>query len=166
MTESANSQGSTTLGDKTQGAPHCTVATVIERQQRYLLVLEERNGQLLYNQPAGHLEPGESLIEAAARETLEETAWRVQIKYYLGVSLYRAPANGVTYVRHSFSGRAMGFDPERQLDNGIIDAVWLSLEEITKISDQLASPLVLRDILRVRQQKLYPLDMAEYYLAP
>ncbi|MBB6521607.1 NUDIX hydrolase [Pseudoteredinibacter isoporae] len=146
--------------------PHCTVATVVERQQRYLLVLEERNGRLLYNQPAGHLEAGESLIEAAARETLEETAWNVQIRAYLGVSLYRAPANGVTYVRHSFSGRAMGFEPERALDSGIVEAVWLDITEIEALRDHLASPLVYQDILRYRQDKLYPLEMADTYIAP
>ncbi len=149
-----------------QHAPHCTVATVVERQQRYLLVLEERNGRLLYNQPAGHLEAGESLIEAATRETLEETAWTVQIRAYLGVSLYRAPANGVTYVRHSFSGRAMGFDPDRTLDKGIVDAVWLDLAEIEALRDRLASPLVYQDILRYRQDKLFPLEMAATYIAP
>ncbi|GAA6152677.1 NUDIX hydrolase [Pseudoteredinibacter isoporae] len=147
-------------------APHCTVATVVERQQRYLLVLEERNGQLVYNQPAGHLELGESLVDAAVRETLEETAWHVQIRAYLGVSLYRAPANGITYVRHSFSGRAMGFEPDRVLDSGIVDAVWLDFMEIEALRDRLASPLVYQDILRYRQDKLYPIEMADTYIAP
>ncbi len=152
--------------DMSANAPHCTVATVVERQQRYLLVLEERNGCLLYNQPAGHLEAGESLIEAAQRETLEETAWNVQIKSYLGVSLYRAPSNGITYVRHSFAARAMGFNPELSLDQGIVEAVWLSIDEIDRIKDQLASPLVYRDILQFRANKLYPLEMAHTYIAP
>lgn len=141
--------------------PHCTVATVVERQNKYLLVFEERNGKMTYNQPAGHLEPGESLLEAAVRETLEETAWEVQLKAYMGVSTYTAPANGITYVRHSFAAKPLSLDPYRTLDKGIVEARWMDLTEIDEIRDQLASPLVYQDIARHRQAKLFPLELVQ-----
>lgn len=146
--------------------PHPTVATIIERDDKFLLVYEWRNGHLLYNQPAGHLEPGEGLIEAACRETLEETRWQVQISAYLGVSVYLAPANGVSYVRHSFIGSPLREHPELPLDKGIEAAHWLSYEEIVALGDQLASPLVLQDIEAYRAGHRYPLDMVRCNLTP
>src|SRR5690554_476316 len=92
---------------------HVTVATVIEDNGRFLLVEEQQRGRLVLNQPAGHLEPGETLIEAAVRETLEETGWTVEVLGLVGVGLYTAPSNGVTYYRTTFFGRPLSHDPQR-----------------------------------------------------
>ena len=97
---------------------HVTVATVIENSGRFLLVEELKGGRLVLNQPAGHLEPGESLIQAALRETLEETGWTVDIQGIVGVGLYTAPSNGVTYYRTTFFGTPLSHDPLLRLDDG------------------------------------------------
>ena len=90
-------------------APHVTVATVIENAGRFLLVEEWSSGQLVYNQPAGHLDPGETLLEAAVRETFEETGWQVELTGIVGSCLYKAPLNGETYYRTTFAARALGY---------------------------------------------------------
>jgi 8-oxo-dGTP pyrophosphatase MutT (NUDIX family) len=142
-------------------APHVTVATVIERDGRYLLV-EERDktsGRLVFNQPAGHLEPGESLAAAALRETLEETGWEIALQGLLGMALYRAQSNGVTYFRTTFLG-----EPLRRLDDAVLDddihAVhWLSYEAIMANSARMRSPLVLAAIEQHRRGICYPLEL-------
>jgi len=137
--------------------PHTTVATLIEDQGRYLLVHEAPDGHMaVFNQPAGHLEANESLIEAALRETLEETAWEVAITDFLGIYRYEAP-NGETYLRHAFAGTPVKYHANRTLDTGIIDAQWLSYEQIIAITDQLRSPLVLQLIDDYRRGVRYPL---------
>lgn len=138
-------------------APHVTVATLIERDNRYLLVYEEAEGRKVYNQPAGHLEPNETLTEAAIRETLEETAWTVTLTGVVGVNLYTAPSNNVTYFRTTFIGDAINHDPNRRLDKGIIDAVWLTYEEIVARKDQLRSPMTLQIIEDYRAGRRFPL---------
>jgi NADH pyrophosphatase NudC (nudix superfamily) len=138
-------------------APHVTVATLIERENRYLLVYEEADGRKVYNQPAGHLEPNETLIEAAVRETLEETAWSVKLTGVVGVNLYTAPSNNVTYFRTTFIGELINHDPNRRLDQGIIDAVWLTYEEILERKDQLRSPMTLQIIEDYRAGRRFPL---------
>ena len=140
-------------------APHVTVATVIERDNRFLLVYEESNGRKVYNQPAGHLEPDETLIEAAIRETLEETAWNIKITGVVGVNLYTAPSTNVTYFRTTFIGELISHDPNRRLDDGIIDAVWLTYEEILEKKDQLRSPMTLQIIEDYRSGRRFPLEV-------
>ncbi len=125
-------------------APHVTVATIIERDNRFLMVYEESDGKLVYNQPAGHLDPDETLHEAAIRETLEETGWTVKLTGVVGVNLYTAPSNGVTYFRTTFIGKAISHDANRALDTGIIEAVWLTYEELLERKDQLRSPMTLQ----------------------
>lgn len=139
--------------------PHVTVATVIEDQGRYLLVEEYADGQLVFNQPAGHLERHETLLEAALRETLEETAWSVEIQGVVGVSLYVAPSNGVTYCRNCFFGKPLKHNPELKLDNGIERAVWLSYEEIVALGPRLRSPMVVKTIDQYRSGHRYPLSV-------
>jgi phosphatase NudJ len=128
--------------------PNATVAAVIcDAENRFLLVEErdaETNGQVL-NQPAGHLEQGETLIEAVAREVLEETRWLACATGYLGVARYEA-RNGVTYLRHGFVCEAQREVLERSLDAGIIDARWMTRDEILTSSVPPRSPLVLRAI--------------------
>ena len=82
--------------------PHITVATIVEDNGRFLMVEELKSGRTVLNQPAGHLDPNETLTEAAIRETLEETGWDVQPTGVLGIYLYTAPSNGVTYQRVCF----------------------------------------------------------------
>lgn len=140
-------------------APHVTVATIIERDNRFLMVYEEADGKKVYNQPAGHLDPDESLYEAAIRETLEETGWTVKLTGVVGVNLYTAPSNGVTYLRTTFIAEALTHDAGRKLDTGIIEAVWLTYEELVKRNDQLRSPMTLRIIEDYRNGRRFPLDV-------
>ena len=108
--------------------PHITVATIIEREGKFLMVKENSAGRLVYNQPAGHVELNESLLDAAIRETLEETAWQVNLEQLLGIYQYTSPENGITYIRHCFIAKAISPRTERDLDEDIVEAVWVSLE--------------------------------------
>jgi ADP-ribose pyrophosphatase YjhB (NUDIX family) len=138
--------------------PHVTVATVVERDARFLLVEEYSNGNLVINQPAGHLETDETLQQAALRETLEETAWEVQLLGVVGVSLYTAPANGVTYLRSTFAARPLR-RLQQDLDKAIVRAVWLSLEEMRACSGKMRSPLVIASVEQYLAGSCYPLEL-------
>ena len=140
-------------------APHVTVATIVERDNRYLMVYEEADGNKVFNQPAGHLEPNETLQAAALRETLEETGWTVKLTGVVGLNLYTAPSNGITYFRTTFIAEALNQDPTRQLDTGIIEAVWLTYEELLARKDQLRSPMTLQIIEEYRAGRRFPLEV-------
>jgi 8-oxo-dGTP pyrophosphatase MutT (NUDIX family) len=140
-------------------APHVTVATIIERDNRFLMVYEESDGKLVYNQPAGHLDPDETLHEAAIRETLEETGWTVKLTGVVGVNLYTAPSNGITYFRTTFIGEAVSHDANRALDTGIIEAVWLTYEELLERKDQLRSPMTLQIVEEYRSGRRFSLEV-------
>lgn len=127
-----------------QWQPHITVATVIEDDGRFLFVEEVKAGRLVLNQPAGHLEANESLREAALRETLEETGWDVELTALLGIYLYTAPSNGVTYQRVCFSARPVRHDPERELDSDISGITWLTRDELADQPERWRSELVLQ----------------------
>lgn len=139
--------------------PHVTVATVVERDDRFLLVEERPEGPLVINQPAGHLEPGETLVEAALRETLEETGWRVEIRGVVGFGLYRSAANGETYYRTTFFARPLSQEPGATLDEEIVRPVWLSRDELLARESELRSPLVLASVQRYIDGHRYPLDI-------
>lgn len=124
--------------------PHITVATVIEENGRFLFVEELKAGRMVLNQPAGHLEANESLRAAALRETLEETGWDVELTALLGIYLYTAPSNGVTYQRVCFSARPMRHDPERELDSDISGTLWLTRDELAAQPERWRSELVLQ----------------------
>lgn len=138
--------------------PHATVATIVEKNGRFLMVKEKPGDQVVINQPAGHIESGESIIEAAIRETLEETRWQVRPTHFAGISVYHAP-NGISYIRNSLVAEATVEFPERDLDTGILEAVWMSYSEILEHKQQLRSPIVLRDIENYLQGKHFPLDL-------
>jgi ADP-ribose pyrophosphatase YjhB (NUDIX family) len=143
--------------------PHVTVATVVEDQGRYLLV-EERDkttGKLVFNQPAGHLEEGETLIEAALRETLEETAWEVVVTAVLSIGLYTAPGNGVTYARICFQARALNKLDDRSIDPDIAAVHWLDYPGVIQNRDKMRSPLVIAAIDRYRAGVSYPLELIQ-----
>ena len=143
--------------------PAATVAAVIARQGQFLLVEEEDEGRIVYNQPAGHLEPGESLVEGCAREALEETAWHFRPRELVGIYRWSKPATafaaGVTYLRFAFCGELGEHEPGRELDMGIVRAVWLSLEEIRALRERHRSPLVLRCVEDYLAGRRYPLDI-------
>jgi len=144
--------------------PHVTVATVIEDAGRYLLV-EERDkftGELVFNQPAGHLEPNESLAEAASRETLEETGWQIELCGILGLALYTAPGNRVTYVRTTFLAKPVRREDDVTLDPDIHAIHWLDYEAILTNSARMRSPLVIASIEQHRRGIVYPVDLIFY----
>ncbi|MGY3038857.1 8-oxo-dGTP pyrophosphatase MutT (NUDIX family) [Rhodanobacter sp. TND4EL1] len=142
--------------------PHVTVACVVAADDRYLMVEEEVAGRLVYNQPAGHLDDGESLWEAARRETLEETGWTVELQHLIGVHQWRSTEHGDAVVRFSFAARAVSHAPDRPLDSDIRRALWLSRTEIAALGDRLRSPMILQSIdLWLGGQRL-PLDALSY----
>ncbi|MHA6203365.1 NUDIX hydrolase [Dyella soli] len=131
---------------ETVWCPHVTVACVVADGDRFLMVEEEVNGRLVYNQPAGHLDDKESLISAAVRETLEETGWTVELQHLIGIHQWRSTEHGDGVVRFSFAARPLSHAPERPLDEGIRRALWLSRDDIVALGDRLRSPLVLMSI--------------------
>ena len=143
--------------------PNVTVAAVVERDGRFLLVEEDTSSGRLFNQPAGHLEPGESLAEAVVRETLEETARAFKPTGLLGVYQYHHPGDDVTYIRFAFTGEITSHDAGRALDEGIIRAVWLTPEEIRRDTSRHRSPLVMRCIDDYLAGTRYPLDVIHHH---
>jgi len=128
-------------------APHVTVAVVVERAGKLLLVEEHIGGQLVLNQPAGHLEPDESLLDAAVRETLEETGWTVELTALIGLYQWQVPAapepdTDRHYLRIAFAAKPVAHDPVRPLDSGIVRALWLSPPELLAEQARHRSPLV------------------------
>ncbi|WP_458526140.1 NUDIX domain-containing protein [Onishia taeanensis] len=143
-------------------SPRVTVATVIERAGRFLMVEEDRGGpHTLFNQPAGHLEPGEGIKAAAEREVREETAWHVGITDYLGLYVYQAP-DGLTFHSHGFSGMALAH-LGNTLDRDILAIHWLTLDELETLEREgrLRSPLVMRRIRDVARGRTFPLDVIQ-----
>ncbi len=143
--------------------PSVTVAGVIEHEGKFLLVEEDADGQRVFNQPAGHWEQGETLIEACTREVLEETAWHFKPSHLTGIYRWRSPVNGITYLRFAFCGELVQFEQGRPLDTGILRAVWQTPEEIRAFSSRHRSPLVLRCIEDYSSGKRYPLELINEY---
>lgn len=143
--------------------PHVTVATVVENDGKFLMVEENLHGRLVLNQPAGHLNAGETLIEAACRETLEETAWAVRIDHLIEISQWTSPNSGTHFVRACFAGTALAHYPAQQLDDGIVRAVWMSRDEVAANAHRLRSPLVLHHIDHHIKGKRFPLELFSYY---
>lgn len=155
----AHPLGDDPLVSDSSALPAVTVASIVERGGRFLVVEEDtRTGRKL-NQPAGHLECRESLPAAAARETLEETAWVVVPTALVGIYRWDAADNGSTYVRFAFAAEARRHDPARALDDGIVRALWLTYDEIVARRADHRSPLVLRCIEDYRAGQRLPLDL-------
>ncbi len=139
--------------------PHVTVAAVVERDGRFLIVEEEADGRVVYNQPAGHLDEGESLADAVVREALEETAWHFKPDGVLGIYRWMSPDTGTTYLRVCFRGACDTHEPRRALDNGILRVCWMTRAEIENLKPQLRSPLVLRCVDDYLAGRRYPLAL-------
>ena len=139
--------------------PHTTVAAVVERDGKFLMVEEEADGMIVYNQPAGHLDPGENLVDATIRETREETAWQFEAEAMVGIYLWEQPGTQRTFLRFAFSGSVRDHDNTMALDTGILRAVWLSREELTAMPDKIRSPMVIDCIDDYLAGKRYPLDI-------
>lgn len=138
---------------------HVTVATIVEHNGRFLFVEELKGGRLVLNQPAGHLEPRESLQQAAVRETLEETGCDVELTGVTGIYLYTAPSNGVTYQRICFTANLLRHDPERALDTDISGIRWLTHAELQAESDHLRSELVMHCLDDYLSGERFPLSI-------
>jgi 8-oxo-dGTP pyrophosphatase MutT (NUDIX family) len=130
--------------------PNVTVAAVVYQNDRFLLVEEDTRDGIRYNNPAGHLDRGESLVQAVVRETREETAYRFTPTAWLGAYMSRAIVTGsgedITYLRFAFLGQVDYHYPNQALDEGIVRAVWMSLEEVRGLQHLHRSPLVMKCI--------------------
>ncbi len=137
--------------------PDVTVATIVPRNGKFLLVEETVRGELVLNQPAGHLEAHESLHDAACRETLEETGWTVELDGLVAIYQWANDADE-HFVRFTFAARTISHDATRRLDDGIVRACWLDRDEIAARQAQLRSPMVLRGIDDYMAGRRLPLD--------
>ena len=139
--------------------PNTVVATIVEQDGRFLFVEEEADGRAVFNQPAGHLDPGETLLDAARRETLEESGWHVEPTGLVGIYLVEPPGSTITYQRFCFRARALRHDPARALDKEIIRAVWLTRDELVDERARHRRPLVLRCVDDYIAGHNYPLAL-------
>ena len=144
---------------KPQFKPNTTVAAIIERNGRFLLVEESTDRGNRFNQPAGHLEDNESLIDAVIRETMEETAYEFMPTSLLGVYLWKHNLNDTTYLRFAFIGNVGVNYPMQELDTGIVRAVWMTIDEIREKASLMRSPQVLMCIEDYLAGKRYPLEL-------
>lgn len=152
------------MSNATVWKPHVTVAAIVPRDGCFLLVEEYIQGTLLLNQPAGHLEPGESLLEAAYRETLEETAWTIKLTGLVAIYQWSAPNSGEQFLRFTFAAEALDHDPKRKLDAGVARTVWLSRDELEQAAHRTRSPMVLRGVDDYLSGKHLPLNTVQSLL--
>jgi 8-oxo-dGTP pyrophosphatase MutT (NUDIX family) len=139
--------------------PSVTVAAVIEREGRFLLVQERIGGRLVLNQPAGHLDPGESLVEACRREVLEETAHHFEPEALVGIYRWHYAVRDVTFLRFCFRGKILGREDNRPLDKDIIGLHWLTPAELAARDAEQRSPLVARCVEDFLAGRSFPLDV-------
>ena len=139
--------------------PHATVATIVEKDGKFLFVDEIADGQRVLNQPAGHVDEREPILQAALRETLEETGWEVEITHLVGIYTYTAPHNQVTYYRFCYAASPVREVPGAELDQDIIGPVWLSPEELAGRPGEWRSPLVMKCLQDYLAGHRFPLDL-------
>jgi 8-oxo-dGTP pyrophosphatase MutT (NUDIX family) len=144
--------------------PNVTVAAVIEREGRFLFVEEEADRLRVLNQPAGHLDSGESLAAAVVRETLEETGYTFAPSALVGIYQWQRPDQDVTYLRFAFTGSVTGHDPQRELDTGIVRAVWLTRGELHEQRAMHRSPLVSQCVEDYLAGKFYALELIKSWV--
>lgn len=145
--------------------PRLTVAAVAEMNGRFLFVEERlRSGELVLNQPAGHVEHGETLLQAVVRETLEETAWDFRPDFLVGVYLWQHPTTRTGFLRVTFAGRVAGRRENLELDEGIERAIWLTPEELAAQSQRHRSPLVQSALADYLSGERYPMALLKSLL--
>ena len=142
--------------------PSVTVAAIMQRGNRFCLVEEEADGRLVYNQPAGHWEPGETLAEACARETLEETAYAFRPTHLLGIYRWHYAPRDVTFLRFAFLGEVLG-ETGGALDHEIRRVVWLTPDEVRAGRERHRSPLVMACLDDCLAGRRYPLDVIRHH---
>ena len=147
--------------------PDVTVATIVVRDGQLLMVEERANGALVLNQPAGHLEPDESLLDAALRETREETGWEVRLTAFVGAYQWKAPpqadgSGGRHYLRFAFAAEPVRELPDARLDEGIVRALWLAPEALRGMASRHRSPLVWRAVADYLGGCRHPLDLVRH----
>ncbi len=143
--------------------PYVSVAAIIEQDKRFLLVEERKEGKLVLNQPAGHWENNETLVEAVVRETLEETTWHFQPTHLLGIYQWQQPDHpDITYLRFAFCGMLSGQDDTQSLDPDIENTVWMNEPEIRATKPRHRSPQVMRCVEDYLQGQRYPLDCLKF----
>ena len=147
-----------------QWKPNVTVAAIAERDGCFLVVEENSNGRIVFNQPAGHLEKNETLIEAVEREVMEETAWKFTPEYIVGIYMHPNRSEDITYLRVCFYGTCEQHYPDKPLDEGILRALWMTQDELRAVQDRMRSAMVLRCFDDYLSGKQYPLDMLNHYL--
>lgn len=143
--------------------PNVTVAAIIEQDGKFLLVEEETDEGPMFNQPAGHWEPGETLAAGVIREAREETAYTFTPAWLLGIYSWHHPRKDITYLRFAFTGSVSAHDPRQALDTGIIRAVWLSPDEMRASRARHRSPLVLQCVEDHLAGRQFPLDLISHY---
>jgi ADP-ribose pyrophosphatase YjhB (NUDIX family) len=144
---------------KPQFKPNTTVAAIVEQNGKFLLVEEETDRGNRYNQPAGHLEDNETLIQAVIRETLEESAYEFTPEALLSVYHWKHPHNDTTYLRFAFIGKVGVHYPMQELDDGIVQAVWMSIDEMREKASLMRSPQVLTCVEDYLAGKRFPIEV-------
>lgn len=142
-----------------QWKPHATVAAIVENNGKFLLVEETTDRGNRFNQPAGHLEDNETLLEAVIRETLEETAYAFKPEALLGVYYWKHEHNDTTYLRFAYIGSVNNHQPELALDEGIIRTVWMTADEIRDNAKLMRSPQVITCIEDYLNGQKFPLSV-------
>jgi ADP-ribose pyrophosphatase YjhB (NUDIX family) len=148
-----------------QWKPNVTVAAIAEKNGSFLIVEEEADNHVVFNQPAGHLEKNETLIDAVKREVMEETAWEFAPKSIIGFYIYPNSHIDIVYLRVCFHGICIKHFPNQSLDEGILRTVWLTRDELEKKRDKMRSPMVLTCIDDYLAGKAYPLEILNHYIS-
>lgn len=141
--------------------PELTVAAIAEQDGRFLVVEEQVHGRLVINQPAGHVESGESILDAVRREALEETAWHFEPEAIVGIYYWQRDPDTSPFLRVAFTGRCRQHDRHRRLDTGILRTLWLSRDDLLARAAQLRSPMVLRGIDDYLAGRRWPLELLQ-----
>lgn len=139
--------------------PRVTVAGIVEADGRFLMVEEQVPAGLVLNQPAGHLEANETLIDAVVRETLEESGWHITPVALIGVYQWQHPSRDMTVIRFAIAANAVSHEQDLDLDEGIVGTLWLTPDDIRNQRDRLRSPMVLQGIEDSLAGCRYPLEI-------